>query len=112
MVALATEQCARVLVKVRHWLTTSNLRRSKYPFTIIESGRERESVDTADRVLSNLRDLPHSIDNSDAAIIDMLAERFPRNYRGDASSRRPVLWAAVRGGTNMNLAAEASSIYG
>jgi chorismate mutase len=40
-------------------------------------------VDTADRVLSNLRDLPHSVDNIDAAIVHMLAERFRRNYRGD-----------------------------
>jgi hypothetical protein len=86
MVALATEQCAPVLVKVRHGLTTPDLRRSKYSFAVIESGRERESVmvDTADRVLSNLRDLPHSIDNIDAAIVHMLAERFRRTYRGDA----------------------------
>ena len=40
-------------------------------------------VDAADRVLSNLRDLPDSIDNIDAAIVHMLAERFRRNYRGD-----------------------------
>jgi hypothetical protein len=82
--ALATEQCAPVPVKVRHGLTTSDLRRSKYSFTIIESGRERDSVmvDTADRVPSNLRDLPHSIDNIDA-IVHMLADRFRRNYRGD-----------------------------
>jgi chorismate mutase len=33
-------------------------------------------VDTAERVLSNLRDLPDSIDNIDAAIVHMLAERF------------------------------------
>jgi hypothetical protein len=74
-----------VLVKVRHGLTTSDLRRSKNSFTIIESGRERESVmvGTADRVLSNLRDLPHGIDNIDAVIVHMLAERFRRTYRGD-----------------------------
>src|ERR1700722_13736684 len=100
MVALATEQYAPVLVKVRHGLTTSDLRRSKYSFTIIESGRERDSVmvDTADRVLSNLRsidnidadrvlsnlrDLPHSVDNIDADLVHMLAERFRRTYRGD-----------------------------
>jgi chorismate mutase len=40
-------------------------------------------VDTADRVLSNLRDLPHGVDNIDAAIVHMLAERFGRTYRGD-----------------------------
>jgi len=40
-------------------------------------------VDTADRVLSKLRDLPHSIDNIDAVIVHMLAERFRRAYRGD-----------------------------
>ena len=100
LVAPATEQCAPVLVEVRHGLTTSDLRRPKYSFTIIESGRERESVmlDAADRVLSNLRsidnidvdrvpsnfrDLPHSIDNIDAAIVHMSAERFQRTYRGD-----------------------------
>src|ERR1700726_4545598 len=85
MVAPATEQCAPVLVNVRHGLTTSDLRRPKYSFTTIESGRERESVmvDTAERVLSNLRDLPHRVDNIDAAIVHMLAERFRRNYRGD-----------------------------
>jgi hypothetical protein len=81
MVALATEQCAPVLLKVRHGLTTSDLRRSKYSFTIVESGRERETVmvDTSDRVPSNLRDLPHNID---AAIVHMLAERFRHTYRG------------------------------
>jgi hypothetical protein len=85
MVALATEQCAPVPVKVRHGLTTPDLRRSKYFLTIMDSGRERESVmvDAADRVPSNLRDLPHGIDNIDAAIVNMLAERFRRNYRGD-----------------------------
>jgi hypothetical protein len=85
MVALATEQCAPVLLKVRHGLMMSDLRRPKYSFTIIESGRERESVmvDAADRVLSNLRDLPHRIDNIGAAIVHMLAERFRRTYRGD-----------------------------
>jgi hypothetical protein len=85
MVALATEQGAPVLVKVRHRLTPSDLRRPKYSFTIIESGRESESVmvDTADRVPSNLRELPHSINNIDAAIVHMLAERFQRTYRGD-----------------------------
>ena len=99
LVAPATEQCAPVLVEVRHGLTTSDLRRPKYSFTIIESGRERESVmvDAADRVLSNLRsidnidvdrvpsnfrDLPHSIDNIYAAIAHMSAERFRRTYRG------------------------------
>jgi hypothetical protein len=41
-------------------------------------------VDTADRVLSNLRDLPHSIDNIEAAIVHVLAERFRHTYRGDA----------------------------
>jgi chorismate mutase len=40
-------------------------------------------VDAADRVPSNLRDLPHGLDNIDAAIVNMLAERFRRNYRGD-----------------------------
>jgi hypothetical protein len=84
MVALATEQCAPVLVKVRHGLTTSDLRRFRYLFTIIEPGGESESVvNTADRVLSNLRDLPHGIDNIDAAIVHLLAERFRRNYRAD-----------------------------
>jgi chorismate mutase len=41
-------------------------------------------ANTADRVLSNLRDLTHSIDNIDAAIVHMLAERFHRTYRGGA----------------------------
>jgi hypothetical protein len=40
-------------------------------------------VDTADRVPSNLRDLPHSSDNIVAAIVHMSAERFRRTYRGD-----------------------------
>jgi hypothetical protein len=101
LVALATEQYAPVLVEVRHGLTTSDLRRPRCSFRIIESGRERESVmvDTADLVLSNLgsidnidadrvpsnfRDLPHSIDNIDAAIVHMPAERIRRTYRGDA----------------------------
>jgi chorismate mutase len=56
----------------------------------MDSGRESEfgMANTADRVLSNLRDLTHGIDNIidniDAAIIHMLAERFHRTYRGGA----------------------------
>jgi chorismate mutase len=47
------------------------------PKTFAEAGREGEGVmvDTADLV-SNLRDLRDSIDNIDAAIVHMLAERF------------------------------------
>src|SRR3984893_16378117 len=58
------EQCAPVLVKVRHGLTTSNLRRSKL-IRNIESGRKN----TADRVLPNLGDLPVNMDKIDAAIV-------------------------------------------
>jgi chorismate mutase len=45
-------------------------------------------VDAADRVLPNLRDLPVSIDNIDAAIVYMLAERFRCAARGTRSRRR------------------------
>ena len=57
--------------RVRHRLTTPCQRQSK------QAGRPRKGVmvDTADPV-SNLRDLGDSIDNIDAAIIHMLAERF------------------------------------
>ena len=70
------EQCAPRPVKGRHGLATCCLRRSKL-LPSVECGREREAVmvDTADPV-SNLRDLRDSIDNIDAAIVHMLAERF------------------------------------
>jgi chorismate mutase len=43
-------------------------------------------VDTADRAPSKLGDLPVSIDNIDAAIVHMLAERF--NVRRGTAERR------------------------
>jgi chorismate mutase len=50
---------------------------SRNPNSFAEAGREREAVMvyTADPV-SKLRDLRDSIDNIDAAIVHMLAERF------------------------------------
>jgi hypothetical protein len=52
-------------------------------------------VDTADCVLSNLGDLPDNIDNIDAAIVQMLAERF-RSTRGTRTrSRRRNPWRPI-----------------
>src|SRR5258708_39692693 len=43
---------------------------------------EAVMMDTADPVLSSLRDLRDSIDNIDAAIVHMLAERFRCTHAG------------------------------
>jgi hypothetical protein len=66
------EQCAPVLVKVHPGLMTANLRSPTFSSDGEAEGMMVDPVNSASR----LRDLRDSIDNIDAAIVHMLAERF------------------------------------